>query len=459
MRLPHIGRFLLFLSFCSFLSPCIQGQDNAASTFNFTKVDTQLLEDVNEFDRQLEKKGLVLHAPELDAYLESVGKQLIGGRPVPEQVEFHFRVMRDPMVNAFALPNGSVYVTTGLLSLLENEAELAAVLGHEISHVYERHSYIEYRSSRKKVLAITVIQGVAAVFPGGANLSVAMNGFCAVIQLSAALSSEILVASIYGYSREMERQADSDGSVALVSANYDPAAMARLFELLDQDQKLEFEPVQGFYHDHPKLTERRAAALDFASAHSLKQPLQGTESEYLKKVAPAITANIQSDINNRRARTAVARATRLTTAMPDEPKYQVLLADSYRALGAKTKAPSETELTKHGQAQDRKEYFKLTEQEEQQRLKEKPEGAAVLRENQEQAERLYQAVIQSNPSFAEAHRGLGFLYEQEAKFFEASTEYRRYLELAAGTSLDRIRIEHRLAAVEKSIPTPAPQAQ
>lgn len=436
----------------------LHAQDNPAAGFQFTKVDNQVLDEVNEFDRQMEKKGLVLHNPDLDAYLDSIGKRAIGARPAPENVEFRFRVARDPMVNAFALPNGSVYVTTGLLSLLENEAQLAAVLGHEVTHVFNRHGYLENRSARKKVLAINIIEGVASAVPvpgGGLYMTEGAQIFCAAIRVGAALSSEILVATIYGYSQDMERQADNGGMASMVSANYDPHAMARSFELMDEDAKLEFEPVLGFYHDHPKLTDRRATALAFSTAHALNEPRPVSEKEYLAKVAPAIAYNIETDTNNRRARTAVARATRLTTMFPEEPRYRVLLGDAYRALGAKTRVPSEAELSRHGQSEQRKEHFKMTEQEEQKLLVQKPEGEALLRQNLEMAETLYQEVAQSHPTCAEAHRSLGFLYEQQAKYTEAANEYRRYIELVSGTSIDRIRIERRLAAVEKLV-TPQP---
>jgi tetratricopeptide (TPR) repeat protein len=428
----------------------VHGQESGPSGFQFTKVDLQVLDEVNEFDRQMEKRGLVFHNPELDAYLDSLGKRVIGSRPIPENVVYRFKVLRDPMVNAFALPNGTIYINTGLLALLENEAELASILGHETSHVYDRHTYLNNRSVRKKTLAINIVQGVASVVPGGGGgLSVGVQAFCVSVQLGALISSDVLIASIYGYSREMERQADSDGLVSMVSANYDPNAMARSFELMDQDQKLEFEPIQGFYHDHPKLTERRSTALEFASSHALKDPLPGLEKDYLKNVAPAIVANIQSDLNSRRARTAIARAARLTNAMPEEPKYQVLLADAYRTLGAKAELPSEEELSHHGQAEDRKNYFKMTEEEEQKRLKEKPGGEVILRGNRDLAEKLYLSVIEHHPDSAEAHRGLGFLYEQQEKYADAAKEYRRYVEQAAATSIDRVRMERRLAAVEK----------
>jgi predicted Zn-dependent protease len=435
------ARALILLLVFGFLEVSLHGQTDAAIHFEFNKVDTQFLAEIDEADQQLVKKGLVYQNAELDDYLRKVGKRVIGDRSIPEHVEFRFNVLRDTQVNAFAMPNGSIYVTTGLLAVLENEAQLAAVLGHETSHVYDRHGYLRNRSERKKALAINIVQGVGAFAPGS------LVG--ATMQLASVLSSDIVIATIYGYSREMERQADSDGLTAMVASSYDPAAMARSFELMDANSRLEFEPIQGFYQDHPKLSERRASALEFASTHPVAKPLPVSEAEYLAKVAPAICYNIEADIDGRRARSALVQATRLAQAAPNEPKYQVLLADSYPALGAQTPVATEDELNRHGQVEDRKEYFAMTEQERQRRLLQKPGGEATLHDNLGHAEKLYVAVIQQNPTYAGAYRSLGFLYEQEAKYTESAAQYRHYLELVAGTSIDRLRIERRLANVEK----------
>ena len=428
---------------------CAQDQDKAASEFKFNDIDRQVLEDCNAIDAQYGKQGLLLQDPDLQAYLDSVGKRVLGNRPSPEQVQFKFRALRDPMVQAFALPNGSVYVTTGLLSLLESEAQLAGVLGHETAHVFERHGYLENRSVRKKALTINILQIVASAAPVGPNFSQAALLFGAAVQLGAAVSSQVLVASIFGYSREMERQADSDGLKAMTAASYDPTAMARSFQLLDEDSKLEYEPFQGFYRDHPKLTDRRTFALAYATTNKPANPINGAEKDFLGKVTPAICADIESDLNSRRERTAVDRATRLTSLFPDVPKYQVLLADSYRSLGAKAKIPSDDERNRHGQAEHRKEYFSMTQQEEQKRLLGKPDGPATLQANRTQAETLYKSVLQSDPTYSQAHRGLGFLYEDEGKYADAAVEYKAYLDLVAGTSIDHLRIERRLAAMQK----------
>jgi predicted Zn-dependent protease len=413
-----------------------------AAAFTFTKIDLQLLDDINEVDRQVAKKGLLFENADLQAYMDSVCKRLIGDRATPENVKFRCLILRDPMQNAFAEPNGTVYVTTGLLALLENEAQLAGVLGHELTHTYNRHLYLENRSMRKKILTMNILGAAASMAPGGAG---------AAVQLGAAIVNQILIASVYGYSRDKEQEADSNGLATMAAASYDPNAMARSFELLDQGSRYEFEPFDTFYHDHPKLTDRQKLALDYAAGHPVANPQPAPEKEYLAKVAPAICYNIEADINSRRARSAVRAAQRLAVTFPDEPKYQLLLGDAYRTLGAKPKMLSDEEMTRHGKSEDRKNFFNRTEQEEQKSLLEKPQGQATLKENQAQAEKLYLGVLQNNPSIADTYRDLGFLYEQQGKYTDAAAQYRHYLDMVSGTSLDHRRIELRLANVQKLI--------
>lgn len=138
----------------------------------------------------------------------------------------------------------------------------------------------------------------------------------------------------------------------------------------------------------------------------------------------------------------------MTRWQPKEASYLVLEADSYRVLGAKTATPSQEELEKHGQAEHRKQYFKLTEDEEQKELLAKG-GEEQRRTNFEKAEKYYLAAIEAAPRFADPHRGLGFLYRQEAKTADAVREYHLYLELAPPAAFDRLRIERRLASLEK----------
>ncbi len=129
-------------------------QPAANEEFKFGKVDLELLEQVNLVDRRFEREGLVLEDDATNAYLKRVGDSLLPRGLNLEHVLWKFRALRDPVPNAFALPNGSIYVSTGLLALMDNESQVAAVIAHEMTHVLRRHTYLQNRSNRKKILLL-----------------------------------------------------------------------------------------------------------------------------------------------------------------------------------------------------------------------------------------------------------------------------------------------------------------
>jgi predicted Zn-dependent protease len=436
--LLRLAPLLVCVLACSLASPLARAQQNPAANFKFNKDDLKLLAESNAIDNALESKGLVLHDPAVQAYLDSVGHRVLAGRPVPDKVTYRFFVLRDPEANAFSLANGSVYVKTGLLGLLKNEAQLAGILAHETAHVYERHAYLENRDAGQKKLAMEIILAAASWVPGG------YAGWAAAIGVTN-ISSLILNESIYGYSRDKEQQADSDGIAAMAAAGYNPHAMAATFELLDADSKLEYEPKPSFYQDHPKLQERETAALGYADAHTPANAELGTEQDYLNVVPSVIVSNVDDDLETRKPRTAVARATRLVNAFPGNPEYQMLLGKAYRQLGAKTAEPTQEELTHRGETNQRKLVVDMSEGQEQQKLLSTDQGRATLKQNLAAAEKLFLSVIQEQPDNAIVYRELGFLYEDEGRYSDAAAKYQDYLKLLPANSLDRYRIERRLA--------------
>jgi len=149
-------------------APAAQSKSPANDDFKFGKVDLELLEQVDLLDKRLEREGLVLDDDAANAYLNRVGRSLLVPRGLTlENVTWRFRALRDSQPNAFALPNGSVYVSTGMMTLMDNESQLAAVLAHEMTHVLRRHTYLENRSNRKKFLTMNIMAAVGAYAPGG----------------------------------------------------------------------------------------------------------------------------------------------------------------------------------------------------------------------------------------------------------------------------------------------------
>ena len=144
--------------------------------------------------------------PEIAAYVDDIGQRLAALSERPD-VNFTFTVLDSPIVNAFAVPGGYIYVSRGLVALADNEAELAGVIGHEIGHVTARHS--AQRISRNALLGMGAALFGAAIGDSSATQLLNM-GAAAIAQ---------------GYSREAELEADMLGIRYLSRGGYDTRAM------------------------------------------------------------------------------------------------------------------------------------------------------------------------------------------------------------------------------------------
>jgi Flp pilus assembly protein TadD len=419
-----------------------QAQNPATKAFTFTEVDLKLLDEVELLEQQFEKRGLVYNNPELTAFLQGIGDRLLGQTGPEERVRWRFHVLRDPMINAFALPSGAIYFNSGLLALLEDESQLASVAAHEITHVTSRHTYYFNRSIRKKMVVMHIL--AAAGSAGGYMPAGSVFGL--TLQLASAVSQVVLTATIFGYSQDQERDADRIGLDLLSGARYDPQAMPRTLKLLDE--KLEAEPVQTFYRTHPKLVERTSYTSGMAAAKAVADLRTTPVSDYLGHVEGVIRYNVEADISSRRYRTAVARASRLTAWKPEDAVFMSVLANAYRELGPRTAEPTERELSGRGQSDARRRLVGRTVEEDERDLLASSPGKEAAKANEEKAERLYREAISRNPELAEPHRGLGMLFEDQGRVQEAADEYKEYLRLAP-SAIDRLRIERRIEGLQK----------
>ena len=187
----------------------------------------------------------------LEAYVQGVGMRLarVSHRP---DLNYRYRVLNSSVPNAFALPGGFIVINRGLLVGLKNEAEMAAVLGHETGHVTARHSLAGYQ----RALASNVLL---------AGVSIAAGGNSGVMQLSDITAS--LVNN--GYSREQEREADRLGIDYMVKAGYNPEGAIELQEYFYSELEGGKNPMflEGLFRTHPFSKER----LDNARAYIAKR--------------------------------------------------------------------------------------------------------------------------------------------------------------------------------------------
>jgi beta-barrel assembly-enhancing protease len=432
---PSCLRVIAALLLCLALT-CLASPQTRQEPFRFGDVDLELLEQVRQLDKSFEDQGVVYREPQLNAYIDRLGRSLLKPEDQLENVAWQFRVMRNPVVNAIALPNGSIYVYTGLLARMENEAQLVGVLAHEIVHVRNRHTYLSYRSYRKKMLTINLLS-IASAYSG-------MGGWGASVA-----AQFMLNISIIGYSRELEKEADLEGVRLIASSPYDPKEMVAAFESLMRkyDVDLDGEP---FYGSHPKTKDRIAYLNEWISKSAPKRETESaglSKEGYLKNVADVTRHDIKLAIDAGLRRSATALGKRLVAAQPELASNQTALADAYTALGPRAPEPLAEEKTDQGKKEARKRRNKQTLQEEERTLAATPAGQERQKANYAEAEKLYRRAVELEPNYAPAWRGLGELFEKQNQSRQSVEAYRKYLELQPA-AMDRLMILRRVNALE-----------
>jgi predicted Zn-dependent protease len=173
--------------------------------------------------------------------VETVGRKVVQNSDASRSpYTFDFHLLSDPeTLNAFALPGGQVFITYGLLSKLEDEAQLAGVLGHEIGHVVNRHG-AEHMATGQLGQLLTMAAGVAATDEEGRGRRAAMV---------AAMINQMVQLK---YSRSDELEADRVGMDYMTQAGYDPAAMLGVMRILDEASHGGRTPVMLSTHPYPE---------------------------------------------------------------------------------------------------------------------------------------------------------------------------------------------------------------
>ena len=181
----------------------------------------------------------------LNAYVSQVGYRLVEGLGnIP--FEFQFRVVDMPEPNAFALPGGYVYVSRGILSLMNNEDELAGVMGHEMVHVTKRHSIKQMKQG--------ILPGLLRI-PGALIGGLVNEDLGRIINAPVNFGSALFLSS---YSRKQERESDELGIKLAAEAGYDPGKLSVILESLAREMENESgeEEKKSYFSSHPYTPKR-----------------------------------------------------------------------------------------------------------------------------------------------------------------------------------------------------------
>lgn len=197
-----------------------------------------------EYAQQVEKQMKVIPDKDLTDYVNRVGMRLVRQGQL-DDYPYSFKVVQDDSINAFALPGGPMYIHTGLIKAVENEAQLAGVLAHELSHVVLRHGTHQATKSQFVQLGALLVSGAAGRGSG-------LSGTLAQLGIGLGANSYLL-----SFSRGMESEADLLGAYTMAKAGYNPIELARFFEKLEaQGGASQNSLVARFLSDHPSPGNR-----------------------------------------------------------------------------------------------------------------------------------------------------------------------------------------------------------
>lgn len=371
--------------------PNLPSLSQANHGYGASETERKLIADSRRLNDELERKGLLLEQAELVAYLKRVGQRVVAAGAATVQGP-RFMVMRTPQVNAFALPNGDIYLTAGLLAQLHNESQLAMVLAHEYAHVELRHALRAYETRRSSIMAAHI----ADLFLMGTSLA----------YLPA-------LAAVSGYSREQEGEADRVALERLLAAGYDGEAALGVFELLaalDQDD----ERGAWVFRSHPMHRERievLRASLGKAAGRPSTASAGGEDFVMARRSLLRESASLA--LRAARPQFAYEIGASAGLAFPDRAWPLAIQGEARRMMAENPRAAADESVRKTG----------------------KPAEATVVEsfekrrdEHIGEAERLFGEALRLEPGDPEAERGLGLVRWMRGDIEAARALLERYLE-------------------------------
>lgn len=239
-----LGLLIAAISLISYYSLQQQNPITGEKQHIAMDVDQEVALGLQSAPQMAEEMGGLDPDENIQALVQRVGGRVVQGSEAKDTpYQFHFYALADPQtVNAFALPGGPVFITRGLLSRLENEAELAGVLGHEVGHVVGRHTAAAIAKSQ-------LAQGLIGA--AGVAGSDDQNGGQHSAQMAALVAQMVQLR----YGRGAETQADTLGVRLMVEAGYDPRALIDVMRILSEASGPSRQP--EFMSTHPDPGNRK----------------------------------------------------------------------------------------------------------------------------------------------------------------------------------------------------------
>jgi beta-barrel assembly-enhancing protease len=340
--------------------------------FRLEDDEKRLWSNSQEEERRLDSSKALYTDAFWVGYVNEVAQRLIPPEAKSKGLQIEIRIIKNPLLNAFTYPNGVIYVHTGLLARMENEAQLATLLGHEMTHALHRHAIQNLRS----------VKNTTAALAGFQVLTLPLGPVGSLIGLMGTVGA---TAAVTGYSRDLERDADANGLELMARAGYEPSESPKLFVHLKQDVEEQKVNEPFFFGTHPRLQERidNYSALLEETYRDKKGDTGSTR--FRQKLVVLILDNAHLDLSMGRFSSAERGLTRALGQEPENAKGHYYLGELYR---------------QRGQDGDR-----------------------------QKAEVEYLFAVKHDADYAAPHRGLGLLAYKQGLNEKANMELSRYLAL------------------------------
>lgn len=379
--MPYAIRLLALLLFVTMVTTAHAKKYKPINEIPGQVPETEEEQSIWDFGRahqqEIRKNGEAMNDAALESYLEGIVYRLMGGMVQTIGLEVDVIAYKDTSVNAWVYPDGTVAVHTGMLAAMQNEAQLAAILAHEISHYLNRHAFIQIKSKQKNSLLGKGL-GVLATAVVASKTGAVDTGLIEKGQIFTDLVTS-------GYSRKLEIAADKQGMGLYLTAGYPADQALPGFETLripEDDKGLNAAKI---WSSHPDIDSRLKNIKKHIKKAGDTQPSYTPDSVvYYQKTLPGILVNSQLLVNQQEYQ-AAASSLELVSQHVNDAATHFLLGEAYR--------------------------------------KQSPEG------NYDKREASYLKAIQTQASLVEAHKELGLLYRQQGKLDLAQGSLEQYLRL------------------------------
>lgn len=249
---------------------CAKNPVTGESQFMLVSEEQEIALDKKQSPYQFSADYGAVADKKLNAYVNSVGMALAGASH-RRKMPYSFRALNATYVNAYAFPGGSIAVTRAILLDLDNEAELAALLGHEIGHVNARHTASRLSKGQLASLAM-----------GVGTIAAESAGYGSLAKSVGQLGVGALLAH---YSRDDERQADALGVEYMTRAKYNPDGMVGLMDMLNERHQSHASALQVMFATHPMSSERLKTARRAAASYPTSAEFKILRERYLDNTA------------------------------------------------------------------------------------------------------------------------------------------------------------------------------